>query len=192
MTREEAIQMIQSMGKYLSAGNPIWEVEPVREATRMAIEALSGADTYMEIKLEKRYPNSTVEDITDAFMRGVQHGMTMPSADRPKTISQTDTILIAVALRYLINDEERNELDRKRAEQLRQEVLEYGASMCSDYRPKGEWRNREHTQVDEDSYEVADCSECGAEITIEYPYDNFCPNCGADMRKERRCINTTK
>ena len=27
-----------------------------------------------EIKLEKRYPNSRVEDITDAFMRGYQQG----------------------------------------------------------------------------------------------------------------------
>lgn len=40
MTREEARQMIESMGKYLSEGNPIWETEPVKEATRMAIEAL--------------------------------------------------------------------------------------------------------------------------------------------------------
>ena len=48
----------------------------------------------------------------------------------------------------------------------------------------GEWVNRERCQVDEDAYEVATCSECGAEITIEYPHDNYCPNCGADMRGE--------
>ena len=52
-------------------------------------------------------------------------------------------------------------------------------------RPTGEWINREKCQVDEDAYEVATCSECGAEITIEYPYDNYCPNCGAKMKGDK-------
>ena len=51
------------------------------------------------------------------------------------------------------------------------------------YQKTGEWINREKCQVDEDAYEVATCSECGVEITIEYPYDNYCPNCGAKMNK---------
>ena len=50
-------------------------------------------------------------------------------------------------------------------------------------RSHGEWINREYCQVDEDAYEVATCSNCKSEITIEYPHDNYCPNCGADMRK---------
>ena len=45
----------------------------------------------------------------------------------------------------------------------------------------GKWIDREYCQVDEDAYEVAICSECGAEVTIEYPYDSYCPNCGAKM-----------
>ena len=49
---------------------------------------------------------------------------------------------------------------------------------------QGEWLEREYVQVYEDGYESAICSECGAEITLEYPYDNFCPNCGAGMRGE--------
>ena len=48
-------------------------------------------------------------------------------------------------------------------------------------RPSGKWIDREYCQVNEDSYEVAICSECGAEITIEYSYDSYCPNCGAKM-----------
>ena len=48
-------------------------------------------------------------------------------------------------------------------------------------RPPGRWVNRERCQVDEDAYEVATCSECGAEITIEYPHDSYCPNCGTKM-----------
>ena len=49
---------------------------------------------------------------------------------------------------------------------------------------QGVWINREYCQVDEDAYEVATCSNCKSEITIEYPHDNYCPNCGADMRGE--------
>lgn len=41
MTNKEAIEMIASIGKYLLSGNPIWKTEPVKEATDMAIEALS-------------------------------------------------------------------------------------------------------------------------------------------------------
>jgi predicted RNA-binding Zn-ribbon protein involved in translation (DUF1610 family) len=51
-------------------------------------------------------------------------------------------------------------------------------------RPTGMWINREKCQVDEDAYEVATCSECRAEITIEYPYDSYCPNCGVKMKRE--------
>lgn len=47
---------------------------------------------------------------------------------------------------------------------------------------QGEWINREYCQVDEGAYEVATCSNCKSEITIEYPHDNYCPNCGARMK----------
>ena len=49
------------------------------------------------------------------------------------------------------------------------------------YDSKGCWENREHVQVDEGGYDVATCSICGCEITLEYPYDNYCPNCGTWM-----------
>ena len=60
------------------------------------------------------------------------------SADRP-TLKQTDTLIIADALRYLVQDTERHESDRTRAEELRKQILQYGASMChSADRPQGE------------------------------------------------------
>ena len=46
----------------------------------------------------------------------------------------------------------------------------------------GEW-----IRVDGDvGYEVYKCSLCGEQITVddEEELPNFCPNCGADMRKE--------
>lgn len=48
----------------------------------------------------------------------------------------------------------------------------------------GKWEDRISCQVDEDAYDVANCSECKAEITIDPNYDNYCPNCGAKMDKE--------
>lgn len=60
-------------------------------------------------------------------------------------------------------------------------VTTFEELMESADRPHGEWINRENCQVDEDAYEIATCSHCNAEITLEYPYDNFCPNCGALM-----------
>ena len=53
------------------------------------------------------------------------------------------------------------------------------------FRPKGEWIDREHCQVDEDAYDVAICPNCKAEITLEYSNDNFCPNCGCDCRGDK-------
>ena len=40
LTNKEAIEMIASIGKYLTDGNPIWKTEPIKEATDMAIKAL--------------------------------------------------------------------------------------------------------------------------------------------------------
>lgn len=40
MTREEAIKKINAIKKYLTAGNPIWDVREIDEALNMAIKAL--------------------------------------------------------------------------------------------------------------------------------------------------------
>ena len=39
----------------------------------------------------------------------------------------------------------------------------------------GKWKNI--------AFFTRECSECGAQFH-ELEYDNFCPNCGADMRGE--------
>ena len=59
----------------------------------------------------------------------------LPSADAVK-LKQTDTLIIADSLRYLIQDTERHEIDRARAEELREQILQYGASMCHSTEPK--------------------------------------------------------
>lgn len=40
MTREEAIKKINAIKKYLTAGNPIWDVKEIDEVLNMAIKAL--------------------------------------------------------------------------------------------------------------------------------------------------------
>lgn len=52
------------------------------------------------------------------------------SADAVPQLRQTDTLIIADALRYLAKDTERHLVDRTRADALRQQFLKYGASMC--------------------------------------------------------------
>ena len=54
----------------------------------------------------------------------------LPSADTVPQLRQTDTLIIADALRYLAQDTERHLVDRTRADALRQQFLKYGASMC--------------------------------------------------------------
>ena len=54
----------------------------------------------------------------------------LPSADAVPQLKQTDTLIIADALRYLAQDTERHLVDRTRADALRQQFLKYGASMC--------------------------------------------------------------
>ena len=50
MTREEAINVIKGARKYLTVGNPIWNVKKVDEAFDMAIEALSVANLKEEFE----------------------------------------------------------------------------------------------------------------------------------------------
>lgn len=61
------------------------------------------------------------------------------------------------------------------------EAIDMAIEALERYDSEGCWENREHVQVDEDGYDVATCSICGSEITLEYPYDNYCPNCGTWM-----------
>ena len=68
------------------------------------------------------------------FVLGIESVMeyveALPSADAVPQLRQTDTLIIADALRYLAKDTERHLVDRTRADALRQQFLKYGASMC--------------------------------------------------------------
>lgn len=74
-------------------------------------------------------PYITDDDIGDYRELARELFADVPTADRP-TMKQTDTLIIADALRYLADDEERHETDRAKARELREQILQYGASMC--------------------------------------------------------------
>lgn len=44
MTREEAIKKIKAIKKYLTTGNPMWDVKEIDEVLNMAIEAIQNED----------------------------------------------------------------------------------------------------------------------------------------------------
>ena len=103
----------------------------------------------------------------------------LPSAEAVQ-IKQTDTLIIADALRYLAKDAERHPSDRARAEALREQILQYGASMCHAEAIQGEWIGVTNGRGGHE------CSNCHAYAPSymsgdEYLSD-FCPNCGARMK----------
>ena len=60
MTREEAIGKINAIKKYLTAGNPIWDVREIDEALNMAIKALE-QEPIVRCKDCISKPNNTCE-----------------------------------------------------------------------------------------------------------------------------------
>lgn len=80
------------------------------------------------------------------------------------SLKQTDTLLIADALRYLMQDTNRHLADRTRADALREQMLEYGASMRKPLTSKSDLISR------------ADAIDAVANALWHYPnqlYKNF-------------------
>lgn len=122
------------------------EVEALRKANQIIHEELSAEavsrEEYEEtdgvVKIEKQNANEVGEikhivihspNYTRYFYNESME-IEVPSADAVPQLRQTDTLIIADALRYLAKDTERHLVDRTRADALRQQFLKYGASMC--------------------------------------------------------------
>lgn len=96
-------------------------------------------------------------------------------------LKQTDTLIIADALRYLAKDTERHLSDRTRADSLRQQFLKYGASMSADA-VQGEWIWRTDIPIGGGRTSAGYiCSNCGKDYWHGNVF-NFCPSCGARMK----------
>ena len=177
MTRGEAIDCLNGIKIYL-------QTEHIdTEAVDMAIEALSAETHDLRTKthgvcLESiGYMLGYEQGKADAFAQAdTMSSTSLPSAEAVPQLKQTDTLIIADALRYLIKDTERHELDRTRVEELREQILQYGASMCSSAEAvQGEW-------IYQTKFGRIECTACG-HVFKSYVYPrNFCPNCGARMK----------
>lgn len=182
ISRADAKREVYLLGKNLSI-NDIWD----------CLDALPSADV---VSREDYHNLLMASNDIDRALREYQ-AKEEADADRP-TLKQTDTMIIADALRYLIKDTERHELDRTRAEELREQILKYGASMCHSAdrpqvnsnsaeeqiaetcdRPKGEWVFNAYINT-EKSWFI--CSKCGSSV---FHKSNYCPHCGADMRGDK-------
>ena len=85
-------------------------------------DLISRSDAIEAFDRGRLYHKSGIEEIINS----------LPSADAVPKLKQTDTLIIADALRYLAEDTERHPSDRKRAEILRGQILSYGAKMSAD------------------------------------------------------------
>lgn len=65
-------------------------------------------------------------------------------------------------------------------ENFRHSLADYLISHGVVVREKGEWVNRKGA-----FWTSAQCSSCGERQLVSDEGMNFCPNCGADMRKEK-------
>jgi len=80
--------------------------------------------------------------------------------------------------------------------ELNMEQLEFAynsgyADAKSKYeRPQGEWIQREEIFDDEEIPRLVwGCKDCGFSLKSIHDKRNYCPNCGADMRKEHKNEN---
>ena len=154
-----------------------FDVPPTRayEVSEKILKLLPSADrpnAYADVV--NKADNKVYSKISDGEPFGYH------SADRP-TLKQTDTLIIADALRYLAEDEERHGKDRAKAEKLREQILAYGASMCpSADRPMGEWQKAYRKTANGVDFRVIECNKCGF-ADAQMNYYHYCPNCGARM-----------
>ena len=140
-----------------------------REAIRVIKELLADRDNdsrYSCVSSQRHY------EALDLAIEALQESI--------NKVRQADTLIIAAALRDFAQDGERNISDRERAEELREQVLAYGASMCYDtpIERTGEW------VTEKDSYEII-CSNCECEAFSEFGTwfrSDYCPHCGAKMK----------
>ena len=61
---------------------------------------------------------------------------------------------------------------------------EEGCPSVEQQRPKGEWQIKECDSIYGKKY-ILTCAECGGSVSVTkeaLPYENFCRECGADMR----------
>lgn len=132
-----------------------WELNAVAYgeiiARKMAklglLEVLDGY--YIRPSAKPYHVVASINVDTDEIIKRIKEEINQP---KPYVqLKQSDTLIIANALQYLIEDRDRHELDRASAKKLKEQILKLGASMCADA-VQGEWH--------EDSKGYFYCDQC--------------------------------
>ena len=117
----------------------------------------------------------------EATITGYQSPITM-IAQELETKIENDCVKAVQRYSFDINAEELYKALKYDREQYQKGY----ADAKKDYeRPRGEWKETKYETAIGLTYRQTQCSNCG--YVYEPPmWWNFCPNCGADMRKEAK------
>ncbi len=184
MTNKEAIEMIASIGKYLSSGNPIWKTEPVKEATDMAIEALkANTDGVLCALADRECPFQGKEFawcLTCPHISEEDRALVKKVIAEPKT-GRDCTDFVRWLMDEVMDEENwqmnavaNGEIICRKLKKLG--LLDVVDGYYVETQKTGEWVR--HELWDAPWYT---CSECDFHGRNDY---NFCPNCGARMLRE--------
>lgn len=155
MTKEEKINVVKNIRNYMVSGNPIWDKDTVYEALNAAIKALERTDTNECVDLISR--DKVLNLVLDACTDVMDECETVTGICGEEVytdVREVDAILKC-------NKKIRNGIRQLPSEQLR---------------PTGKW-------IDEGDPLTLRCSKCDYRVA-RYNNTNYCPNCGADMRRE--------
>lgn len=166
MTRSEAIDMLRQICSYLTAGNPVWRTEPIREACEMAIEALTekepSADDLISRLSEIRSEYNCFDENEEPYYRVLSEVIKILSqrADGDTISRQTaiDALSTPHGILYPIRTIEELPLAERRGKWIHD---------GKDFPHGCDWIH---------------CSVCGKRgINVPADLTNYCPNCGAKM-----------
>lgn len=162
MDKIEAMKLLSEIKHYLTAGNPVWDVDEIAEACDMAIEALEMQDLCAEM-LESAKPVSTDGDLIS----------------RQSALDAIDKRIVKL-LENPVFRSKRAHIDLYGAKKLIREI------------PSSEPKTGHWVEIEDYNGDIHyQCDQCGEEFILidGTPDDNnywHCPNCGSYNREVRK------
>lgn len=177
MDRIEATKLLQEIKHYLTAGNPVWDVDEIAEACDMAIEALKNEINC--VKCEHYTEEETPTGIKGVCKMDTAHREDLISRQAATEMMEDGTLVVRVSgakdvSRVLVMDTDTH----------------VGGGLYyadKDNKPTGEWiRRKKQNKADLDNGNALyECSNCGhADLHAETQEVPYCWFCGSWMLGE--------